>query len=116
MLKKILILSIFVVFTAGNTLALEPMRIRVRTELPKHISTVGGAAQYYAHSIGYQLKTDYPAPAESAGIALQDINPFSRKNKVLPIEEAILSLLGQNFNLVLDNKHKLFSFEERGAK
>ncbi len=116
MLKKILIFSTLMLFTAGNAFGIEHMRIRVRTELPKHISTVGGAAQYYADSIGYQLITNYPAPAESAGISAREINLFSRKNKVLPIEEAILNLIEKEINLVIDNRHKLFSFEKRSGK
>jgi hypothetical protein len=95
--------------------ALDPMRIKVRTELPSNITRVGEAAQYYAYSIGYRLVTQHPAPEESFKIANEAISPFSRKNTVLPIEEAILDVLSTRYVLVVDDEHKLFSFE-RGTE
>ena len=38
----------------GPAHALDPMRIKIRTTVPKEINTVGDAAQYYADVIGYR--------------------------------------------------------------
>lgn len=91
--------------------ALDPMRINIRTALSEDIETIGEAAQFYADSIFYQLVTISPAPKESREIALENLNPLSRTKDVKPVEEAILYLLRQNCNLIIDHKHKLFSFE-----
>lgn len=95
----------------GNAYAMDPMRLGIRTNLPKQFNTIGQAAKYYADAIGYKLVTAYPAPEESAAIADERINPLARSGGVKPIEEAILSLLRQGCNLVIDHEHKLFSFE-----
>jgi hypothetical protein len=115
MLKKVTIAIIATLFVCETAYALDPMRIRIRTALPSDIETVGDAAQYYAKSIGYELKTDYPAEPESSRIANEEISTLSRTNSVLPVEEAILELLKIDYVLVIDKDHKLFSFEE-GAK
>ncbi len=116
MIKK-MCLTIFVSLSLCNiALALEPMRIRVRTELPPDLVTVGQAAQYYADSVGYKLTTQYPAPPESGKIANEIINPYSRKNTVLAIEESILELLALEYLLVIDDEHKLFSFEKEKSE
>ena len=96
----------------GTAHALDPMRIKIRTTLPKEINTVGDAAQYYADVIEYRLTTAYPAPDESARIANEQISPLSLTNHVLPVEEAILALLDRTYLLVIDHEHKLFSFEK----
>ena len=116
MIKKIC-LAIFVSMCLVNiSYALEPMRIKVRTELPVELKTVGEAAQYYADSVGYKLITEYPAPPESANIAHETIDPNVRIINVLPIEESILELLAQDYLLVIDNKNKLFSFQRRESE
>jgi len=93
--------------------AVDPMRIPIRMRLPDHIRTVGGAAQYYADTVNYRLVTSYPAPDESARIATQPINPLAPTDtsKVFPVEEGILMLLDDGC-LVIDQEHKLFSFEK----
>lgn len=116
MIKKILLMTVLSLFAYSTAFALEPMRIRVRTELPPNLTKIGEAAQYYAYSIGYRLTINHPAPAESIKIANQDIGPFSRKNTIMPIEEAILELLPMRYVLVIDSEHKLFSFQNKGAE
>ncbi len=101
---------------AGSAYALNPMRIQIRTALPESINTVGQAAQYFADAIGYNLVTAHPAPAESRSIANELLNPLSNTNNTQPVEEAILSLLREEYVLVVDHDHKLFSFEKRGGQ
>jgi hypothetical protein len=95
----------------GAASAADPMRIKIRTTLPERITTVGPAAQYYADVIGYRLTTADPAPAESGRIAQRSISPLVDRDKVLPVEEAILALLDPDCRLVIDHAHKLYTFE-----
>lgn len=112
MIRTIFLIMFLSIFMCSNAFALDPMRIRVRTELPAEIKTVGEAAQYYAIGAGYKLVVNYPAPEDSFSIAREEINPHNRIQAVLPIEEAILNLLAMNYYLVIDTEHKLFSFEK----
>ncbi len=100
----------------GTAHALDPMRIRIRTTLPKEINTVGEAAQYYADVIDYRLSTAYPAPEESERIASEQINPLALTNSVLAIEEAILAIMDSFYLLIIDHEHQLFSFEKGDNK
>lgn len=118
-LKTFVILGLTVALlwsTAGSALALDPMRIPIRTALPGKVTTVGQAAQYYADAIGYRLATEYPAPPESGRIAGELLNPLSAVNETRPVAEAIIALLRADYLLVIDHPHKLFSFEERGGQ
>ena len=91
--------------------AFDAMRVRIRTDLPKEIKTVGQAAQYFGAAIGYRLTTAAPAPSESWYIAGELIDPLSMTTGIRPVEDAILTLLRDDCLLVVDHEHKLFSFE-----
>jgi type IV pili sensor histidine kinase/response regulator len=111
--KALMLLALLAAyFVPQSAFALDPMRIQIRTNFPAHLETVGQAAQYFARGIGYRLATDHPAPEESAQIATEAIGPLARSSQVMPIEEAILSLLRPNHHLVIDHQNKLFSFEK----
>ena len=112
-MKKATLILIFLFVGASQALAFDGMRLRVRTDLPMEIKTVGEAAQYFAANTGYRLIIHYPAPTESGRIANEPIMLATTAKKVLPVEDAILTLLADNYRLVVDRKHKLFSFEER---
>jgi hypothetical protein len=108
---------VIIILFVGTAHAADPMRRQIRTALPETITTIGPAAQYYADVIGYRLLTGYPAPEECERIARRTINILADKNRILPVEEAILALLDRNCKLVIDHEHKLFAFEEdRGRK
>jgi hypothetical protein len=112
MQRATLYLIVFLVLgVLGNAHGFDPMRIKVRTILPKEITTVGEAAQYYAHAIGYRLITGYPAPQESYKISIEPISPLARKNSIMAIEDAILEVLDERYFLVIDHENKLFSFK-----
>ena len=91
--------------------ALDPLRINIRTDLPAKLKTIGAAAQYYADVAGYQIKTTYPAPHYASVIASEEINTLSLTSETKPIDEAILSLLGEGCVLVVDHEHQLISFD-----
>lgn len=111
MRKTYLLAIVMVIAFCGGANAADSMRIQIRTFLPERLTTVGPAAQYYADVIGYRLITGYPAPQACARIAGRTINPLADKNRILPVEEAILALLDKNCKLVIDQEHKLFAFE-----
>jgi hypothetical protein len=111
---NILILLVLLLAFHQGAYAMDPMRIRIRTNLPKEIKTVGRAAQYYAATVGYQLTVIPPAPSESRQIADEPLSPLTRTDRVLPVSEAILILLKKDFLLVVDVKNKLFSFQRVG--
>lgn len=113
-MRKMILAIVLALLFCSTASAADPMRIQIRTYLPEKLNTIGPAAQYYADVIGYRLVTGYPAPPECGWIARRTINPLADKNRILPVEEAILALLDRNCNLVIDHEHKLFAFEKRG--
>jgi hypothetical protein len=111
MKKAYLLAAVMVIAFCGAANAADSMRIQIMTSLPERLTTIGPAAQYYADVIGYRLVTGYPAPQECEKLARRTINPVVNKNRILPVEEAILALLDKNCKLVIDHEHKLFAFE-----
>ena len=105
------LLPVLFIFTINHAFALDPLRINIRTDLPKKIKTIGAAAQYYADVAGYQIKTTYPAPQYASVIASEELNMLALVSETKPIDEAILSLLGEGCILVVDHEHKLISFD-----
>lgn len=119
-MKKWFVLCLIVSLIAGaqGYAAYNRLRTKVNTALPESVRTVGEAAQYYASVAGYTLVTDYPAPAESRQIADEEINTMSFTAQLLSIDDAILYLLREPYELVVDHEHGLFSFqikEENGG-
>lgn len=111
MKRSTLVLIMILLTLSAKAYAMDAMRLRIRTHLPNGIETVGQAAQYYAVTIGYRLTVDPPAPSESYRIATELLSPLARTDRILPVSEAILALLKDNYRLVIDTKNKLFSFE-----
>ena len=110
-------LIVFLLFSfLPNAYGFDPMRIQIRTVLPKEIKTVGDAAQYYADVIGYRLETLYPAPEESSRIAAEQVSPLFFTNDILAVDDAILALLREPYVLIIDHEHKLFSFGQGGEQ
>lgn len=111
---NILILLVLLLASHQGVYAMEPMRIHIRTDLPEGIETVGQAAQYYAATVGYRIAIAPPAPSESRQIADEPLSTLARTNRVLPVSEAILILLKEDYLLVIDAENKLFSFQRVG--
>jgi hypothetical protein len=109
---KTISLAISLLFLSKFCYALDSMRIRIRTELPPKITTVGGGAQYYADAVGYKLVLNTP---ESRKIASEMLSPMAAVNAVRPLEEAILTLLREDCLLIIDAKNKLFSFKTKNS-
>ena len=109
------LLPVLLFLISNQAFALDPLRIHIRTDLPKKIKTIGAAAQYYAVVAGYNIKTTYPAPHYASVIASEEINTLSLVSELKPINEAILSLLGEGCVLVVDHEHKLISFDIKEA-
>jgi hypothetical protein len=111
---NILFLAMLLLMTNQNAYAIDPMKVNIRTHLPEGIKTVGQAAQYYAAAVEYRLTVTPPAPMESYQIAMEMLSPLARTDRILPVNEAILGLLKENYFLLIDTKNKLFSFKQNG--
>ena len=109
---KLFFSCVLVLFLSINIYALDDTHLFVRSTLPPEIKTIGEAAEYYAQIIGYTLKITPPAPIESARISDEPISILVKKGMIIPIDEAILGLLKEEYSLVIDKEHKLFSFKE----
>ena len=94
-----------------QALAFDPLRLSIKTDLPENIKHIGTAAQYYVNTIGYRVKIDYPAPQDAYQIASEELNTLSLTSELKPIDEAILSLLGEKYVLIVDHEHKMISFD-----
>lgn len=111
MKKTIFLCGVCVFFFSSYTWALDPLHLKVRTIYPEGITTVGEAAKFLIEPVKYRLVTAYPAPDESAGIAAAKLSPLARSKKIMSIEKALLTIIGEENRLVVDHEHKLISFE-----
>jgi len=110
-MKKFVLLLVLLVGIAGAANAYNPMRTPVRLSFPQELKTAGAAAQYLMEPLGYQLKVLPPAAPEALQIARTGISPLARTGAVVPLEEALLLLVGNKNRVVIDHEHHLFTFE-----
>lgn len=89
-----------------------PFRVRVRASYPQGMKTVGEAASHLLETIDYRLILTPPAPPEAREISRAGIGPLARSGDVMPLEDALLLLVGERNRVVVDHVHRLVTFEE----
>ncbi|MEM7083748.1 MAG: hypothetical protein AAF465_13540 [Pseudomonadota bacterium] len=87
------------------------LKAQVRFELPSHITTVAQAADWFLEPHGYRLALGGNAPREASAIALQSLPAALPNGRVMTIEDALLAITLDDQAVVIDNEHKLVSFE-----
>ena len=108
----LMVLIILISITAPAFAYDNPFRIRVRASYPLGMRTVEQGANYLLDTIDYRLILHPPAPAEARRIAGMSIGPLARTGGIVPLEEALLLLVGENNQVVVDHEHKLVTFEQ----
>lgn len=88
-----------------------PFRVRVRTSYPLQVRTVGQAANHLLAAIDYKVIYNLPAPQEAREIGRMGIGPLARTGEVMPMEDALLLLVGEQNCVVVDHEHSLVTFE-----
>lgn len=101
------------IFTAdnNNVMPFNELQREVRTSYPSNLTTVGQAVMYVLAATDYKVAIGYPASLTAIQIALKPIPPEADQDKVLPIYQALLLLIGNDSRLVIDTKHKFVTFE-----
>ena len=88
-----------------------PLRVQVRASYPQKVRTVGQAASHLLETIDYRVIVNGAAPLDAPGIARMGIGPQARTGEILPLEEILLLLVGEQNRVVVDYEHRLVSFE-----
>jgi len=103
---------LLMLFGVGSALAFNPFRAQVRTVYPTTIKTVGEAAQYLIEPAGYTLLLDPAVSKDAQEIAERPVGARAGGTAAIPLEEALLLLIGDESNLVVDHPHRLITFEK----
>ena len=89
-----------------------PFRVRVRASYPQGMKTVGQAANHLLETIDYRVIVGAPAPLEAREISRMGIGPLARTGAIMPLEDALLLLVGDQNRVVVDHEHRLVTFEK----
>lgn len=109
-------MMLMVVFIADDLNRTDLMTQQVNLELPEKVYCVGQAAQHYADVIGYRLLQGFDETLESDLIACRPITAHYPSDTCLPVEEAILGLVDEPCQLVVDHYYKIFAFRRVSEK
>ena len=112
---KTIIFSLLLAFTVHLSAGeFNELRLGTRLNLDPNIKTVKQAVDWMLRPTSYKLTVKYPAPMEALEISRSPISPLVQDdaNRVLPIEEAILLVIGGDNRLVVDHENRLISFEK----
>jgi hypothetical protein len=89
----------------------------VRLDLPTVVKTIGEATTYVLSGTGYQFVDECQGCSAYAKIIAQDpISPLGFMNETMTLKRALLMIAGGNIRLVIDEKHKMISYEPIEAK
>ncbi len=112
-MKKYIFLSLALtcLFTSTAFAASTGLKAQVRFDLPRNVKTVSQAAMWFLEPHGYRLALGGVAPQEAIAIALQPLPNTLPNGRVMTIEAALLAITQNNQAVVIDNNHKLVSFE-----
>jgi hypothetical protein len=114
MKKLLVILPLLIALNAkaeeGVNLQYNALEVPVRASELKGFRTVEQAAKYFLGKVGYSLKTSWPAPVESVFIVSLPIRPSAISNKVIPMNELLVSMVSDKYILVVDHYSRSASF------
>lgn len=104
-----------VMAATGNMqiMPINPLNMPVRMTIPLTTTTVGQAAMYVLEPTGYKFAVGAPASLTAAKIALLPIPPEAFNGEVMRVKDALLMLIGNDNRLLVDEKHRLISFDRR---
>jgi hypothetical protein len=91
-------------------LEIDPMNTPVRAIELRNFNTVGDAASYYVARIGYTFTTAPPAPIDASFIADLPIRPSAIVPSIMPLQEVLVNMVGEQYVLVIDRLNRRVSF------
>ncbi len=92
------------------------LKSQTRLYLPAGIKTVAEAAQYFISPHNYKVMYRGNAPGEAYRISQQTLPATMPRGSVMTVENALLTLIGNDQILIVDTEHKLISFGRRTEK
>ena len=92
--------------------SLNPLNRQIRMQIPKNIKHVDQAVLYVLSATPYKLALGYPASGSASIIAMQPIPPEAFEGDVMTIANALLMLIGEDNQLLIDADNQLISFEQ----
>lgn len=91
---------------------INPLNRQIRMNLPHGIKHVDQAVLYVLRATPYKLALGYPASGSASIIAMQPVSPEAFEGSVMTIADALLILIGEDNQLLIDADNKLISFEQ----
>ena len=106
------IMCVFLLYTPLLAMADNTLKVGVKTSYPPNVSTVGEAIMFVLAVTDYKLAIGSPASMSADEIATRPIPPEAMHESIMPVYQAILLLIGKDSRLVVDEQHKLITFEK----
>jgi hypothetical protein len=108
-----ILIAIVGVLWAGIALASnKDLRVNIRAKYPTELITVAQATNYLLEPVGYSFITRGDIAPDARDIGNRQIRATAESNNIIPLEDALLLLAGDDCRLIVDYEHKLVSFEK----
>lgn len=112
MKKALLPLCLLCSFSASALQNIDPIDVAARTTWDDNTTTVAHAVEWLLEPTGYEIQTEFPAPAATASLLKQPIPPSMKLHRTMPIIDALQLLVGLDNTVIIDRKHQLIAFEK----
>lgn len=106
-------LLLSIVVHAGEdriNLTVDPLGTPVRAIELEGFKTVGEAAAYMVGRVGYSLVTTPPGPIDAPFIVELPIRPSAIVDEIKPLDQVLVSMVGNQYLLYVDRVHRKVSF------
>ena len=106
-MKKILLFLIALAVSNLSIVQANPLSIPVRMTYPETTKTVADAVEWLLFSTEYKIVRGF----QNAEMILGQPAPVQHNNEnvVLPLLDAVASIVGEENTIVIDHKHKLIT-------
>ena len=104
------VLSLLVAVTSTAYAAFNPLHQQIRLSWPATITTVNEAATYLLVPTGYRVTLSPDERSETARILSRKIAPSAYEHRTMNVDDALLTIAGDDVVLYVDHEHKLISF------
>lgn len=96
---------------APPPLPVNPLKVGTLVEFDTRAHTVGDAFASMLEPVRYRVTDRTVDPLVSAEVLRRRVPPIAARAGVMPIEQALLLLIGEEHRLVVDHTHRLVAIE-----
>jgi len=101
-------LLIFLLLTPSVNANTHDLKVMIRTDYPRHLSSIQDLMLYILDGTEYQLYIGMNAPDDSLDILRKKI-PYQRSHVLMSRKDALLMAVGEQHALIIDRDNYLIS-------